>query len=149
MSITIQSGSDIPPGVARALFVRNQWCDWLTEEDIQLYFDHSYHIASAWIGSSLVGLAVLVGDGSKCLELENLIVDKAHRRQGIGKALMENVMQAIESANPYFVKIEGFEEETQRFYGRFGFTRNEETWLLELNSASKALRTRIRTPLDT
>jgi GNAT superfamily N-acetyltransferase len=149
MNIAIRSGAAIPSSAVRGLFVRNRWNDWLSEEDIQLYLDRSYYVVSAWSDSSLVGIAVLVGDGRKYLELENLLVDEKYRRKGIGKALMADVMQVINRAKPYAVKIEVFEEGTEEFYRRFGFTRNDGTWLLELKSASEALRARTGTSRNT
>ena len=148
MSIVIRPGADIPSSVVRGLFVRNQWDDWLPEEDIQWYLDNSHYVATAWDGSSLVGLAVLVGDGRKYLELENLLVDEQHRRKGIAKALMADVMQTVRRAKPYAVKIEVYEEETEAFYRTFGFIRNVGTWLLELEPTSEALRPMVRTPYN-
>ena len=139
MNITIKSGSDIPSNIVRDLFVRNQWNHWLTEEDIQLYLSHAYYVAAAWDNSALVGIAVLVGDGRKYLELENLLVDEKYQHQGIGKTLMTNIMQAISKAKPYAVKVEVFQEKTENFYQQFGFTKNKETWLLQL-TAPDALR---------
>ena len=95
MNIAIKSGTDIPSSVVRELFVRNQWNDWLSDEDIKWYLDHSHYVASAWDDSHLVGIAVLVGDGRKYLELENLLIDEKYRRKGIGKALMAEVMQQV------------------------------------------------------
>lgn len=149
MNIAIKSGADIPSSVVRELFVRNQWDDWLPEEDIKWYLDHSHYVASAWDSSRMVGIAVLVGDGRKYLELENLLVDEEYRRKGVAKDLMAHVMQAVRRAKPYAVKIEVYEETTEAFYRTFGFTRNEGTWLLELESTSKALRAIIRTPPNT
>ena len=145
MNIVVKPGTDIPSSVVRELFVRNQWNDWLSEEDIEWYLGHSHYVASAWDGSHLVGIAVLVGDGRKYLELENLLVDTDYRRKGIATALMTHVMEAVDRAKPYAVKIEVFEEETEAFYRAFGFTRNEGTWLLELESCSKSLRAITRT----
>jgi len=82
---------------------------------------------SAWDGSHLVGLAVLVGDGRKYLELENLVVDERYRRKGIAKALMADIMQEVERAKPYAVKIEVYEEAAGAFYRTLGFIRNEGT----------------------
>ena len=149
MNVVIESGADIPSSVVRELFVRNQWDDWLSEEDIKWYLDHSHYVASAWDDSHLVGIAVLVGDGRKYLELENLLVDSKYRRKGIAKDLMTHVMQAVNRAKPYAVKIEVHEEETEAFYRTFGFTRNEGTWLLELESCSESLRAITRTLRNT
>ena len=145
MVIDVKSGADIPSSLVRELFVRNQWDDWLSEEDIRWYLDHSHYVASAWDNSHLVGIAVLVGDGRKYLELENLLVDEKYRRKGIAKDLMAHVMQAVNRAKPYAAKIEVFEEETEALYRALGFIRNEGTWLLELESASESLRTTTRT----
>ena len=134
MNIDIKSGTNVAPGVVQKLYISNQWNDWLNEGDIEWYLNHSYYLATAWNDTKLIGIAVLVGDGRKYLELENLLVDKEYRRKGVAKALMVDVMQAITIANPYSVKIEVFEEVTEEFYQSFGFVRNKDTWLLELKS---------------
>ncbi|MBN2311962.1 MAG: GNAT family N-acetyltransferase [Candidatus Hydrogenedentes bacterium] len=146
MNLAIKSGAAVAPGLVRELFVRNQWCDWMKEEDIAWYLAHSHCVVTAWDGASLIGIAVLVGDGRKYLELENLLVDEARRHRGIGKALMAEVMRAIAEAKPYAAKIEVFEEATEAFYREFGFVRNHGTWLLELAPGSDALRVLTRTP---
>jgi len=134
MNIDIKSGTNVAPGVVQKLYISNQWNDWLNEGDIEWYLNHSCYVATAWNDTELIGIAVLVGDGRKYLELENLLVDKEYRRKGVAKALMVDVMQAITIANPYSVKIEVFEEVTEEFYQSFGFVRNKDTWLLELKS---------------
>ncbi len=144
MNIVISAGTYLPARAVRELFARNHWDYWLGEEDIKWYLAHAHFVATAWDDSQLVGLAVLVGDGRKYLELENLLVDKAYRRQGIARKLMTQVMQAIKRAQPYVVKIEVHEETTEAFYREFGFIRNRSTWLLELESGSESLRVTTR-----
>jgi len=134
--ITLRSGKQIPAIRVRRLLRRNQWKVYLKEEDIRWYLNHAYRVITAWKGKVLVGLAVLIGDGRTYLELETLLVDKAYRRIGIGTRLMEAVMDRVVQVKPYAVKIEVFDKKAERFYGRFGFVVNRNTWLLERNTTA-------------
>lgn len=51
-------------------------------------------VISAWDGEQLVGIARALSDFSYCCYLSDLAVDAAYQKQGIGKALLEQIQTA-------------------------------------------------------
>jgi len=130
--------------VVQQFFRRNRWSDFYTIDQLESYLARALLVASAWRSGELVGLAVLSGDGRAVVELSDVCVDRELRRRGIGTRLMKIALEEIERLNPCTVKVEVFEERTQRFYERFGFRRNAGTWLLEYGPAAERVRERVR-----
>ena len=142
--ITYRSRNHMPVGVVRALFRHSRRYDGFSAKDTQWYLRHALFVASAWHGRRAVGLAVLGGDGRIGIELDTLIVDEPYRGGGIGKALLEQVVAKAEALKPQFFKVEVYQKRTEKRYARFGFRRNEGTWLLEHIPLGERLRQRVR-----
>jgi GNAT superfamily N-acetyltransferase len=142
--IKYRTDKDISASAVQIMFRQNQWHDWFSVKDTEWYLEHTLFIASAWHGKQVVGLAVLTGDGKSDIEFESLIVDKKHRRKGIGKALIKLAVKKAKELKPYHFKIEVFEKRTERLYARFGFKRNKGTWLLEHPGIGNKLLKRVR-----
>ena len=140
-----RTDKDIPADAVHALFRRSQWNDWFSLEDTAWYLGHTLGVISAWSGTRAIGLATLTGDGRISVELSTLIVDEAHRGQGIGSELLRLAVERVAAWHPYSFKVEVFEERTElRLYGKFGFRRNTGTWLLEYGPLAEELGRRAR-----
>lgn len=79
---------------------------------------------SKWVDGRVVGMVRLVGDGTIVFYIQDLVVVKTHRRQGIATALMERILQYLEeyaAPNSFIglMSVAGLEE----FYQRFGFIK--------------------------
>ena len=142
--ITYRQDKGISAGAIRALFKRNEWYDWFTLKDVEWYLSHSLFVASAWHGRRAVGLAVLTGDGRIGIELDTLLVDESYRRRSIAKALVAIVVEEAKRREPYYFKVEVYEEQTEELYAGFGFQRNEGTWLLEYKGLADRLGQKVR-----
>ena len=92
-TITYRTDKRIAAGAVGALFKRNEWCHWFTDEDIRWYLHHALSVVSAWRGRRAVGIAVVTGDGRIVMELSTLVVDHEYRGAGIGTALMSMVLE--------------------------------------------------------
>ena len=67
-----------------------------SKENIARYLVHNPGMSfCAWEGKTLVG-AVLCGSDSRRGYLHHLAVDQAHRHQGIGRALVERCLAALQ-----------------------------------------------------
>lgn len=58
-------------------------------------FEHSAHVAYAWSGGDLVGMGRLLSDGVCNAYLVDLWTHSAHRRRGIGSALVEYLASEV------------------------------------------------------
>ncbi|HUU42515.1 MAG TPA: GNAT family N-acetyltransferase [Planctomycetota bacterium] len=138
--ITYRRARRLPPGAVRALFKRNGFYDWFTLADTEWYLRHALFVASAWDGRRAVGIATLTGDGRVNVELDALVVDEDYRRRGIGGGLLETAVAKAETLKPHHFQAQVHERSTERFYGKFGFTRNRSTWLVEHAPTANRLR---------
>jgi len=128
--VTYTDRRDISPASVQALFRRNEWSDWWTRRDIAWYLERVLMVVSAWHGRRLVGVGMLVGDGRIDVHLSMLLVDAPYQRQGIGTELVRRMVDRATQLRPYSFQTDVFSEDAERLYARFGFRRNEGTWLL-------------------
>jgi len=61
-------------------------------EDFGPMIENSWLVLSAWEAAELVGLVRVVGDGATVAYIQDLLVDPAHQRGGVGRALLEQVL---------------------------------------------------------
>ena len=139
-AITFRTSKRIDPSGARELFRRGGFNDWFRRDDVAWYLGHALFVASAWAGKQCVGIAVATGDGRISIHVDLLLVDKAFQGQGIGSKLMKLIMVRVQRLKPFHFSVNVFERRTERFYARFGFARNEGTWLLEHAPTAERLR---------
>jgi ribosomal protein S18 acetylase RimI-like enzyme len=87
---------------------------------IQEMIEHANLIVSAWDGQKLIGIGRALTDFSFCCYLSDLAVDRDYQRSGIGRALVNEVLEQIgdrcslillsaPEAMEYYPKL-GFEE---------------------------------------
>ena len=78
-------------------------------------------------GEKVVGFVRIVGDSSICFYIQDMIVDPAYQRKGIGKRLMDRVMEYIKAhaAPTAFVGLMAGPD-AEGFYNGYGFTRRPE-----------------------
>ena len=89
-------------------------------EMLEQALSHSLVIYLALDGDAVVGLIRLVGDGFSSVFVQDLIVLPSYQRQGIGSALMKEVLEDYKDV--YQVQL--VTEETERtlgFYRSMGF----------------------------
>ena len=61
-------------------------------EDFGPMVQNAWLVLSAWDADDLVGLVRVVGDGVTVAYIQDLLVDPAHQGQGIGRALLTEVL---------------------------------------------------------
>jgi len=80
----------------------------------------SLSVYTAWENEQLVGLIRVVGDGLTIIYVQDILVLKSHKRQGIGKKLMEKVLEEYKSVRQK-VLLTDDTPETRGFYKSLGF----------------------------
>ena len=128
--ITYKTSKRVSAGAVLALFRRNEWREWFTLRDTQDLLDTALFVASAWHGRRAVGVATLFGDGRFYTRLDTLLVDQDWRRQGIGTALVELVMEKVDQLKPHYCEHDTHEDWLVSFYERFGFEVSDGPWLV-------------------
>jgi GNAT superfamily N-acetyltransferase len=91
-------------------------------EDSQAGLDGSLFAVSAVSGGELVGAARVVGDGRAVFYIQDVIVHPDFQGRGVGRAVMEKVMEYIASAACDGAVV-GLMAATgkEKFYEQFGF----------------------------
>ena len=92
-------------------------------------FQNSCDIITAWQGEKLVGLVRTVGDGETILYIQDLLVLKEFRRQGIGSSLLGKVVENYPGVRQK-VLLTDDTRETRRFYQAADFRKAAELDLL-------------------
>ena len=82
-------------------------------------------ILGAWEGARLVGVIRCVGDGASILYIQDLLVNPAHQRQGIGSALLRAAVARYPSVYQTVLMTDATPEHLA-FYRACGFTLDEE-----------------------
>jgi ribosomal protein S18 acetylase RimI-like enzyme len=81
---------------------------------------NSLYVVSAWQGDTLAGLLRVVGDGLTIAYVQDILVLREYRRQGMGTALMNRALERFNNVRQV-VLLTDDTEETRRFYESLGF----------------------------
>lgn len=87
------AGADLPlPAVIR-LYDAVGWSAYTdSPQTLAAALAGSTRVAVAWEGAELVGLARVISDGHTIAYLQDVLVDPAHQRTGLGRSLVELVL---------------------------------------------------------
>lgn len=129
MSVSL---SDNAPSTQLFIDLRAE-CGWgvISNKHAQIAIDNSLLWASAHIDDEVIGFVRLIGDGALNYYIQDLIVSKPFRGQGLGHALIEKLLSLCVDVVPSGATIglmavhgtEAFYEELgfqSRPFGRFG-----------------------------
>ena len=83
-------------------------------------FDHSLYLLGAFDDDKLVGFVRCVGDGEHILLVQDLIVDRAYQKQGIGTTLFKAVWDKYKEVRMFQVNTDLEDEVDNRFYISMG-----------------------------
>ena len=84
-------------------------------------YAHSLKILGAYENEKLIGIIRVVGDGYSVIFIQDLLVSPEYQRQGIGTALLKQILQDYEHVYQKHLLTENTEK-TIRFYQSLGFT---------------------------
>ena len=83
-------------------------------------FAHSLLVLAAYEDDALLGIVRAVGDGYTIVFIQDLLVDPAYQRKGVGSTLLKAVLERF----PHVRQIELVTDDTERtiaFYRSMGF----------------------------
>ena len=103
------------------------WMAYLnSDERLINAFDHSLYLLGAFDEDRLVGFVRCVGDGEHILLVQDLIVDRAYQKQGIGTTLFKAVWDRYKDVRMFQVNTDLEDEVDTRFYKSMGMKPLEE-----------------------
>lgn len=114
-------------GAIKTLYQQHGWLAYL-QDDAKLAraFDQSLYTLGAYDGGELVGFIRCVGDGEHIVLVQDLIVEQAYQRQGIGRALMQLAGERFADVRMFMLLTDALDENANAFYQAIGLRKLEE-----------------------
>ena len=81
---------------------------------------NSLYVVSAWHNGRLVGLARIVGDGETIVYIQDILILKSYKRNGIGSNLIKMILKKYPEVRQK-VLLTDDTDETRGFYESLGF----------------------------
>ncbi|MDD6034331.1 MAG: GNAT family N-acetyltransferase [Oscillospiraceae bacterium] len=107
----------------KALYENAGWTAYLQNDDKLLRaFDSSLYTLGAFADGRLVGFARCVGDGEHIVYLQDLLVDIPWQRRGIGRRLMEQVLEHYHGVRMFLLCTDAGDDGANAFYRALGLT---------------------------
>ena len=106
----------------RTLFPDDAWSPGMFAEELAMQ-GHGRHYVAAEEGNTLVGYAGMMLPGGRQAEVLTLAVDEKHWGQGIGSALLTDLLDeaARQECREVFLEVRADNPRAQGLYRRFGF----------------------------
>ena len=90
----VTDGADVDLPSVVALYLAVGWTAYAADpQTLQAALRGSSRVVVAREGAALVGLARVVSDGASIAYLQDVLVHPAHRRAGVGRALVEAALE--------------------------------------------------------
>ena len=70
--------------------------------------------------SELIGFGRAISDGIYRALIDDIIVDSAHQKKGIGKVIIENILEQLDGIDEIFLNTK---PDLEEFYKKFGFKK--------------------------
>jgi GNAT superfamily N-acetyltransferase len=104
------------------------WGRWRSRADVERQLDTAWRVVGAYetATGALVGFARAVSDGVSLAYLADVFVDRAHRRHGLGKALVADMIEAGPGADFRWML---HTNDAHDLYRAFGFAEPSATYM--------------------
>lgn len=108
-----------------ALYSDAGWTAYTCNPELLLTaYENSLKVISAWDGNQLTGIIRAVGDGCTILYIQDIIVLSSYQRNGIGKQLMQDLLNIYPTIRQKVLMTDN-QPETIAFYTSLGFVPTE------------------------
>ena len=109
------------------LYEKVGWTNYTSNpEMLKNAYDNSLKILAAYDSEILIGIIRAVGDGFSILYIQDILVLPEYQRQGVGTALMEEMLETYKHVYQK-VLLTDDTEKTIAFYKSIGFAMDTET----------------------
>lgn len=114
----------------QALYKDVGWTAYLGDPDkLARAFCMSLYVLGAFRDNVLIGFIRCVGDGEHIDYVQDLIVDRMYRRQGIGRALLYKAREACRHVRMFALMTDASDENANAFYQTIGMRSYKEAEL--------------------
>lgn len=104
------------------------WGNAPTKEQIELALTNSIYVVSVYDRGKVAAMARMIGDMGLCYYIKDVIVHPDYQKQGIGRGLINELLDFIKSngisGTQIFVELCAMPDKIP-FYEKFGFSANE------------------------
>lgn len=128
--MTIEHMKSFDIKTLKALYRINRWDAYLKDmTQFRRMFENSTAVYGAYELDELTGLVRVLSDDAHILYIQDIIVHPDHLRKGIGKALMDHVLNVFGHVRQKVLLTDGNSKSVHAFYRRFGFKEVSEKGL--------------------
>ena len=121
--LEFSSDRPIPLEALLELYASVGWTAYTREpETLERAFDGATYVVGAWEDETLVGVCRVLSDNASILYVQDILVDPDHQRRGIGRALLERVLERYSHCRQKVLMTDDRPEQ-KAFYEALGFTR--------------------------
>lgn len=111
---------------AHALYETLGWTNYLKDEaSFYRMFNQSLAVYAAFVEDKLVGIIRAIGDDAHILYIQDILVDPAYQRQGIGSKLMDTLLKAYPHVRQKVLITDAPDEKANHFYQALGFKKSD------------------------
>ena len=119
------------------LYTDANWTSYTEDMDnLMKAINNSLEVITAWDGDNMVGLVRSVGDGQTILYIQDILVMKDYKRQGIGSKLLNKMLDSFPQVRQKVLLTDDVEE-TRSFYKANGFISCDDGRLVAFAKFSK------------
>lgn len=123
----------------KEIYAAEGWYAYLREEEkLVPAYENSLYTLGAFDGDKLIGLVRCVGDGEHIVVVQDLIVDRAYQKQGIGSHLFRTVWDKYAEVRMFQVNTDLEDEVDNHFYQSFGMKTLEQGHMISYYRANNA-----------
>lgn len=108
----------------KEIYQEEGWRSYLGDDaKLARSFHNSLYTLGAFEDDNLIGFVRCVGDGEYILLVQDLIIDKKHRRQGIGSTLLKMIWKKYADVRMFQVVTDLHDVADNCFYQSFGMRK--------------------------
>jgi ribosomal protein S18 acetylase RimI-like enzyme len=120
MQFQYKTNKDLHPANISALYSDARWTNYTKDmPKLMRGIDNSLDVISAWDEDKLVGLVRTIGDKETIIYIQDILVLKVYKRQGIGRHLMKLILEKYQDVRQ-IVLVTDSETEQKYFYESMG-----------------------------
>lgn len=119
-NVTIKEDVALPLSSVLDLYNDVSWSAYTSDPgQLENALKNSLKVWTAWSGSTLVGLARVIGDGHTIIYIQDILVLQSYQRRGIGSQFLKLILNEYEDVRQVMLLTEN-SEKTIRFYEENG-----------------------------